>query len=559
MDQTRFPRGTAVLFGALFLSVLALIPGHAEECLKCHRDPRAKDSPPQIDLEVLSRSVHGTRSCEACHPEAKRVPHPAAPGRATEAKRCGRCHEEELKDYSSGIHAKAVAAGVEEAPVCSSCHGGHGVGSPNSSDSSVSPRNVVRTCANCHDDPVVSGRADLPGDVVATYLPSYHGLAQRHGSTEAANCSSCHGSHGVLPASDSKSPVHRSNLVKTCGKCHGDASRFKQRKVHTAGALGGVRGWLSGLRVFYPVANRALNPLTIAGLGGIVGILSGIFGVGGGFLLTPLLIMIGIPGAVAAATDSAQITAGASSGALGHYRHGNVDAKMGVLILVGGIVGGTAGVQVVKHLRELGNFDFVLKVVYVVILGGLGLLMLVEDLAALRGRRQAELRGEQVEQKRSRVHDFFARVPLQSRFERSGIKTSALLPFGAGFSVGVLAAFLGVGGGFIMIPAMIYLIGMPTHVAIGTDLFQITLTCANVTVQQCVANHTVDLLLAITLFAGSVLGAQVGVRIGRRLPGEQIRVLLAVIVLAVMVMLLHGLVATPDNVIALAKQAGGGH
>jgi uncharacterized membrane protein YfcA len=309
---------------------------------------------------------------------------------------------------------------------------------------------------------------------------------------------------------------------------------------------------LKGLNLYFPVARTALNPLLVSGMGALVGLLSGLFGVGGGFLMTPLLIFIGIPAAVAAATDAAQITAGASSGALSHARLGNVDFKMGLIIVAGGWTGGFAGVQLVALLRHLGNFDFYLKAVYVLVLGFIGSAMFLEGVRTLRGRAPSG------EPRPSRLAAFFTRLPLQMRFPKSGLTTSALLPIGAGFLVGVLAAFLGVGGGFIMLPAMIYVIGIPTRVAIGTDLFQIVLTSANVALQQAVTNHTVDVLLAVTLFAGSVIGARFGVMASRHLRGEQIRVFLAIIVLAVMGALLYQLLATPSFLIDFAR-SGGGH
>lgn len=560
------PTRTVVPFSAVCLVTLRLAvgvgasPGKApRRCTRCHGEGSERKS--ALVVSPSSLGVHRRIACGECHPEATTVPHASGPAPQRWANRCGRCHRQAFREFSEDVHGKRLAAGSADAPTCTSCHGTHTIYPASSSRSRVSRQHVVATCARCHDDPVVIGRSKLSGNVVDSYLQSYHGLAQEYGSLEAANCYSCHGGHGVFPSADPRSSVHPANLKKTCGGCHAEPEEFAGKKVHTRRTPGKKAGWWTGLRVFCPIANRSLNPLTIAGLGALVGVLSGIFGVGGGFLLTPLLILFGIPPAVAAATDSAQITAGASSGAIAHYRHGNVDVKLGLIILAGGIAGGSVGVQVVRLLREMGNFDFALKIVYVIVLGGLGLLMLVEGVTALRkGARGAE--GEDQtpgERKPSRLHAFFRRAPLQMRFPRAGVETSALLPFGAGFAVGGLAAFLGVGGGFIMIPAMIYLIGMPTHVAIGTDLFQITLVCANVTIQQAVANQTVDLLLAVTLFAGSVLGAQVGARIGQRLPGEQIRVFLAIIVLVVMVMLARDLVTRPENLVSLAQQAGGGH
>ncbi|MBW1679404.1 MAG: sulfite exporter TauE/SafE family protein [Deltaproteobacteria bacterium] len=309
--------------------------------------------------------------------------------------------------------------------------------------------------------------------------------------------------------------------------------------------------------VFLPIAGMSFNFIVIVGIGGLVGFLSGLFGVGGGFLLTPLMMMIGVPPSVAAASDSNQICAAATSGAFGHWRLGNVDMKMGLIILIGGIAGGTIGVQAVKYLRDIGNFDFVIRAVYVLMLGGVGGAMFIESLNALRKSKAEKI--QEGEMKPTKISMLFSRLPLQMEFKRSGLKTSAIFPFTAGFIVGFLAALMGVGGGFIMVPTMIYIIGMPTICAIGTDLFQIVITTANVTFMQAITNHTVDLVLVVLLFSGSVIGAQFGVRASRFLRGEQIRILLSIIVLIVMVKMLFDLLVIPDNLIGLTKAAGGGH
>jgi uncharacterized membrane protein YfcA len=310
--------------------------------------------------------------------------------------------------------------------------------------------------------------------------------------------------------------------------------------------------------IYLPIAGMSINFFLILGIGGLVGFLSGLFGVGGGFLLTPLMMMIGIPPAVAAASDSNQIVAAASSGAFAHWRLGNVDFKMGLIILIGGITGGTIGVQLVKVLRSVGNFEFVMKVVYVLMLGLVGGAMFIESLRTIRrsrGSSAAEAAAAPLSE--PKLSKLFAKLPLRMHFHRSGLNTSAIFPFSIGTAVGIMAALLGVGGGFIMVPAMIYIIGMPTIVAIGTDLFQIVLTSANVTLQQAFVNHTVDLLLALVLLAGSTIGAQFGAVAGKRLKGEQIRILLAVIVLAMTVKLFLDLVITPTDLVSLAAGKGG--
>lgn len=307
------------------------------------------------------------------------------------------------------------------------------------------------------------------------------------------------------------------------------------------------------MSIYLAVAGMPVNIFLIMGLGGIVGVMSGLFGVGGGFLLTPLLMMVGVPPAVAAASDSNQIVAASSSGAIAHKRLGNVDMKMGIIFLVGGIMGGTVGAQLVKILRGMGNYDFAVKVIYVVVLAGIGAFMFMESLNALRGRvKQTDVN------KPSIFKRLMISLPLQTEFKVSGIRASIVFVTGLGFLVGMLAALMGVGGGFITVPAMIYLLGMPTMAAIGTDLFQIVFTSMNVVFQQAITNHTVDIVLAVLLFCGSTIGAQIGARLSKRFRGEQLRILLSLIVLAVMVQMFIGLISAPADIIGLTK-GGGGH
>jgi uncharacterized protein len=308
------------------------------------------------------------------------------------------------------------------------------------------------------------------------------------------------------------------------------------------------------MRVYLPIAGMSMNILVLVGLGGLVGFLSGLFGVGGGFIMTPLMMMAGIPPAVAAASDSNQIVAGAASGAYAHWRLGNVDFKMGLVLLIGGVFGGTIGVQLVKVLRALGNIEFVMKALYVLMLSTIGGAMFWESLSTLR-RGTSKVMISTHKKKTS----IWSRLPLQINFSQSNLRTSAIFPFFIASVVGVLAALLGVGGGFIMVPAMIYVIGMPTIVAVGTDLFQIVITTANVTLQQAITNKNVDLLLAMLLLVGSTIGAQLGAKVGRKLRGEQIRILLAIIVLIFAVKFVFDLIMTPDNFIAVAGGHGGGH
>ena len=280
----------------------------------------------------------------------------------------------------------------------------------------------------------------------------------------------------------------------------------------------------------------------IIGLGGGVGFLSGLFGVGGGFLMTPLLIFFGVPPVVAVATEANQIVASSVSGVLAHMRRSNVDFKMGTILLVGGVIGSTLGVFLFAFLRELGQIDLVIKLSYVVLLGIVGSLMLVESVRAiLRTRKPGAARGK------LHQHNWLHGLPFKMRFRRSKLYISALLPLAIGAFVGVLAAIMGVGGGFIMVPAMIYILGMPTAVVVGTSLFQIIFVTANVTILQSVQTQTVDFVLAGLLLFGAVIGAQFGTRAGAKLRGEQLRGLLALMVLAVCIKLGFDLALHPTS------------
>jgi uncharacterized membrane protein YfcA len=328
-------------------------------------------------------------------------------------------------------------------------------------------------------------------------------------------------------------------------------------------------------RVYLPVADNSMPVVLVAGIGFAVGILSGMTGVGGGFLMTPLLMMIGVPSAVAVATDSAQIAGTVSSGALAHSRLGNVDIKLGATILVGTLIGGTAGVQVVRILREAGSFDFWVRAIYVVMLGGVGGLMLRESLQTwMRSSRtraiqtlvdegfeelKVKLREEESRKEQSPFRRFVNRLPLQTEYKKSGIRMSLLSPLGLGLGIGVLTAIMGIGGGFIMVPAMIYVLGMPTLPAVGTNLFQEVLTSANVGFQQAVVNHSVDIVLAMILMIGGATGAQIGARLSGRLEAHQLRTILGAIVILVMVKLLFDLMLQPSSLFSMAPVSGGAH
>jgi uncharacterized membrane protein YfcA len=305
--------------------------------------------------------------------------------------------------------------------------------------------------------------------------------------------------------------------------------------------------------LYLPVALTSIHILIPVGLGLAVGLLSGLFGVGGGFLLTPLLIMFGIPSTVAAATDSNQIVAASTSGTYAHWRVGNVDFKMGLYLLVGGFLGGLVGVQAIKILRAMGNADFVIKMTYVLMLGSVGSYMFIESLQSMRKKKGPAVEDVK-ENKDSAVGRFLRSLPLQTRFEKSGVTHSALVPIVLGAFVGILAAIMGVGGGFLMVPVMVYMLRMPMHVVVGTSLFQILFTCIEVTFLQAYTNHNVDFVLAVLLLVGSTVGAQVGTVLGKKLKGEQLKVLLACIVLVVTVKIVFELTTTPS---LLLSQVGG--
>ena len=304
------------------------------------------------------------------------------------------------------------------------------------------------------------------------------------------------------------------------------------------------------MNIYLPIAEISVNAFLLLGMGGAVGFLSGLFGVGGGFLMTPLLIFIGVTPAVAVATEANQIVASSVSGVLAHWRRGNVDFRMGFVLLVGGTLGSVFGVWLFTLLRSLGQLDLVITLCYVVFLGIVGGLMFMESSRALFRRRRASDVRSKLHQ-----HHWMHGLPFKIRFRKSKLYISALLPIMIGFIVGVLAAIMGVSGGFIMVPAMIYLLGMPTSVVGGTSLFQIIFVTATVTFLQAYQNQTVDAVLALILLTGGVIGAQIGTRAGTRLRGEQLRILLALMVLAVCGKLAFDLVSTPVDLFAIGTAA----
>lgn len=307
------------------------------------------------------------------------------------------------------------------------------------------------------------------------------------------------------------------------------------------------------MQVYLPIAEVSVNAFLLLGLGGIVGVLSGMFGVGGGFLMTPLLFFIGIPPAVAVATEANQIVASSFSAVLAHLRRRTVDLKMGLVLLIGGLFGSAIGVQVFAALKAMGQVDLLVKLCYVIFLGVIGGLMFIESLNAIRRSRMPN----QPPKKRKRVGWIHA-MPFKMKFRTSGLYISVIPPLLVGAAVGVLAAIMGVGGGFIMVPAMIYLLGMPTKVVVGTSLFQIIFVTGATTLMHATTNYTVDVVLAVLLLVGGVIGAQIGTRIGVKLKAEQLRILLAGLVLLVCGKLALDLLIQPSELYSLGTEGGHG-
>lgn len=309
------------------------------------------------------------------------------------------------------------------------------------------------------------------------------------------------------------------------------------------------------MNIYLPIAEISVNIFLLLGMGGVVGFLSGMFGVGGGFLMTPLLIFVGIPPTVAVATEANQIVASSVSGVIAHTRRKNVDFKMGIMLLIGGVIGSTSGVWLFSALKASGQIDLVIRLSYVIFLSVIGGLMFFESTRAVIRKHKGYV-GSGGAHKRKDHSGWQHKLPFKMRFRRSKLYISALLPIGIGVVVGILAAIMGVGGGFIMVPAMIYLLGMPTSVVVGTSLFQIIFVTANVTILQAATNQTVDIVLALLLLIGGVIGAQFGARVGMKLQAEQLRVLLALMVLAVCVKLGVDLILTPNDLFSLGPDGG---
>jgi uncharacterized membrane protein YfcA len=299
------------------------------------------------------------------------------------------------------------------------------------------------------------------------------------------------------------------------------------------------------MQIYLPIAEVSVSAALLLGLGTLVGLLSGLFGVGGGFLITPLLFFIGIPPTVAVATGANQVVASSVSGVLAQFKRKAVDVPMGVVLLIGGLIGSGMGIWVFNLLTRLGQIDLAVQLAYVVFLGSIGLLMLQESLRAMRREKRGGKRAKRHQ------HLWVHKLPLKVKFRASGLYISVIPPMLVGIVVGVLAAIMGVGGGFIMVPAMIYLLGMPTKVVIGTSLFQILFVSAFTTMMHAITNQSVDVMLALLLIVGGVIGAQIGSRLGARLKAEQLRILLALLVILVAGKLGLDLLLRPSELFSL--------
>jgi len=296
------------------------------------------------------------------------------------------------------------------------------------------------------------------------------------------------------------------------------------------------------MQIYLPVAELSLNIFLLIGLGLAIGFLSGMFGIGGGFILTPFLIFLGVPAGVAVGTGASQVVASSVSSAIGHWQRGNIDFQMGYLLIGGGVFGALAGVKVLAILSAYGQLDLFVSLSYVVLLGVVGALMLIESVQKLFPKQGAS----SVSMRRGGQHTWIEGLPLKQRFRHSKIYISAIPPVALGGFVGWLTAIMGVGGGFLLVPAMIYLLRLPTRIVIGTSTFQIVCITAFTTVLQSVQNHSVDIMLSLPLMFGGVIGAQLGVGFSERLKAEQLRALLALLVIAVAVRMALGLVVPPS-------------
>ncbi|HVZ69767.1 MAG TPA: sulfite exporter TauE/SafE family protein [Rhizomicrobium sp.] len=302
------------------------------------------------------------------------------------------------------------------------------------------------------------------------------------------------------------------------------------------------------MEIYLPIAEMSVHWLLLLAIGGAVGFLSGMFGVGGGFLLTPLLMFYGIPSSVAVATTASHVTASSMSGAITQWRNRAVDLKLGAIMTASGIVGTGAGVWLFGVMRQAGQMELIVSASYVILLGSIGTLMIRESLQALAAARS----GERSPSVRAQHHNWIHGLPFKMRFRDSRLYISVIPPILIGFAVGVLSAIMGIGGGFLLVPALIYLVRVPANIVMGTSLLQIVFVTAASTILHAVSDFAVDIILAAILISGGVIGAQFGLRAAARMRGEQLRFWLALLVLAVAARLLYGLLVSPSDPFSVA-------
>ena len=300
------------------------------------------------------------------------------------------------------------------------------------------------------------------------------------------------------------------------------------------------------MNIYLPIAEVSINVFFLVGIGALTGILAGLFGIGGGFFLIPVLILIGIPPSIATASSLTQIIATATSGSFTHYKMGNIDFKMAFWIIVGGFAGGSVGVYVVNILLAMGNFDLFIRIIYIITLSITGSLIFMESFKTICDKN---CEGEPSSTISKKILEYFKKMPLRAHFKSINSETSIILPAGAGAIAGFLSAIMGVGGGFLMVPIMIYFIGIPTVIAVGTSLFQIIFTATNITLQQAIMNHTVDIILVVALFCGAVFGAKLGAYMTKKLKSAHLRIYYAILLLSIMLKLLLDFIIKPDILI----------
>jgi uncharacterized membrane protein YfcA len=301
------------------------------------------------------------------------------------------------------------------------------------------------------------------------------------------------------------------------------------------------------MQIYLPIAEIPVNILLILLLGLVTGFLAGMFGIGGGFLATPFLMFIGISPAVSVATSTNQIIAASVSGLLAHLRKGSVDIKMGAFLVIGGFIGSTVGVSIFQLLQKTGQIDIVVAVIYVVFLGSIGITMLKDSLKTLATKRYGVTWEKKNNKNLIKLLRFIDSLPWKAYFTKSDITISIIIPILLSVGIGILVALMGIGGGFLMIPAMIYILRMPSSVVVGTSLFQIVFIASNATFLQAITNNTVDIVLAFLMIISSAIGAQIGTRVGYRVDADSLRSLLSVLVLLVCAKMLFGLFATPPS------------